>query len=516
MILADLILILIIGGLLAGLLEHKFVGSAKWVSLGTLLAVILLLVRIWWTYAGNLTQEATDISYLVLKVPWIPEFGIEFHLELDGLGLVMIMLTGFLGLISVLISWTQIKEKVGFFYFNLLWTLAGIMGVFLAFDLFLFYLFWEVMLVPMYFLISIWGSTNRIYAAYKFFIYTQVGGLLMLLSLLGLYFIHGSQSGQYTFDYWLLLETSLEPATAKWLMYGFLIAFLIKLPVLPFHNWLPDAHGEAPTAGSVILAGLLLKTGAYGLLRFVIPFFPEAAHAIAMPAMILGVCGILYGAKLAFAQTDIKRLVAYTSVSHMGFVVIGVFAFNTLAMQGVIMQLVAHGLSTGALFVLAGILYERTGTRDIEKLGGLWATVPKMGVAGLILVLASLGLPGLANFVAEFMTLAGTFMTSKFIAVIAALGLIAAAVYSLRIMQKVFFEKRKSELAVKDLSSLESFIIASVVFFLVFLGLNPTPVTKVVEPTINRIITPIESTQLGDAHIEIADKEKSKKAHGKH
>ena len=500
MILAGLIFTLLIGGLCAGLLERKFKGIAKWISLLAVVVDMGLLIRIWLGYSQDFLSGSSDKMYLVLRKSWIPEFGIEFHLELDGLGLVMAMLTGFLGLLSVLVSWHHISKRVGFYYFNLLWTLAGIMGVFLAFDLFLFYLFWEVMLVPMYFLISIWGHTNRIYAAYKFFIFTQVGGLLMLLALLGLYFIHGSQSGTYTFDYWKLMETSLGPMQATWLMYGFIIAFFIKLPVLPFHNWLPDAHGEAPTAGSVILAGLLLKTGAYGLLRFVIPFFPEAAQSFALPAMILGVCGILYGAKLAFAQTDIKRLIAYTSVSHMGFVVIGIFAFNTLAMQGVIMQLVAHGLSTGALFILAGILYERTGTRDLEQLGGLWASVPRLGAAGLILVLASLGLPGLANFVAEFMILAGAFATSKIITAIAALGLIGAAIYALRIMQKVFFGAVKSKTSIGDLTSMETVIIASVVFFLLFLGLNPSPVTKTVAPSVQEIISSTEKAQIGEVH----------------
>ena len=496
MILIWLISILLISGLLAGLLERRFPGMAKWLALGAMLIDLILLIRIWLDYSSDFLTGSQEGMYLVYKKNWIPSFGIEFHLELDGLSLVMLMLTAFLGVLAILVSWREITRRTGFYYFNLLWALAGIMGVFVAFDLFLFYFFWEIMLIPMYFLISIWGHANREYAAYKFFIYTQLGGLLMLLAILGLYFIQGSQSGTYTFDYWTLLNTSLGSVQAMWLMFGFIIAFFIKLPVLPFHNWLPDAHTEAPTAGSVILAGLLLKTGAYGLLRFVLPFFPEAARSFALPAMILGVCGILYGAKLAFAQTDFKRLVAYTSVSHMGFVVIGIFSFNALALQGVIMQLVAHGLSTGALFILAGILYERTGTRDLEKIGGLWASVPRMGSAGLILVLASLGLPGLANFVAEFMILAGTFSSSWLIAVIAALGLIAAAIYALRIMQKIFFGKEKEPAAFSDLSVRETMTIASVIFFLVYLGLHPMPVIKAVEPTVNEIILRIEDPEI--------------------
>lgn len=488
MILAWLILILLLGGLLAGILGRRNPGIAKWISLAALSLDLVVLVGLWMGYSRNMASAQGDGMYLVFRRNWIPDFGIEFHLELDGLGLVLLLLTAFLGILAVLVSWHQVTKKEGFYYFNLLWALAGIMGVFMAFDLFLFYLFWEVMLVPMYFLISIWGHTNRIYAAYKFFIYTQLGGLLMLLSIMGMYLIQGAQSGVYSFDYWVLLDTSLGPVQANWLMYGFIIAFFIKLPVLPLHNWLPDAHAEAPTAGSVILAGLLLKTGAYGLLRFVLPFFPDAARSFALPAMVLGVCGILYGAKLAFSQTDFKRLVAYTSVSHMGFVVIGIFAFNTLALQGVVMQLVAHGLSTGALFILAGILYERTGTRDLDKVGGLWATVPRMGAAGLILVLASLGLPGLANFVAEFMILAGTFKASAVISAVAAVGLIAAAVYSLRIMQKIFYGEKKEKASFSDLNLRESLIVASVVFFLLFLGLYPKPLNEAVAPAIEHII----------------------------
>jgi NADH-quinone oxidoreductase subunit M len=259
----------------------------------------------------------------------------------------MLMLTFFLGTLSVLCSWKEIKQQTGFYYFNLLWTLAGISGVFVALDLFLFYFFWEVMLVPMYFLIAIWGDSKRRYAAYKFFIFTQAGGLLMLIAILALYFIHGAQSGTYSYDYFILLNTQLEPSTAKWIMMGFMIAFVIKLPMVPFHNWLPDAHSEAPTAGSLILAGLLLKTGAYGIIRFVLPLFPQASAEIAWWAMLLGVIGIVYGAMLAFAQTDIKRLIAYTSVSHMGFVLLGIFAFREMAMQGVVLQMVTHGISTG-------------------------------------------------------------------------------------------------------------------------------------------------------------------------
>ena len=340
---------------------------------------------------------------------WIPFFGIQLHLALDGLSLLLLILTYFIGILAILISWREITYKTGFFHFNILWILAGITGVFLSMDLFLFYFFWEVMLIPMYFLIGIWGHENRIYASYKFFIFTQASGLLMFIAIIALYLIHGHNTGLYTFDYQELIGTDMTPRAEMLIMGGFLAAFLVKLPVVPFHSWLPDAHTEAPTAGSLILASLMLKTGAYGLLRFVVPLFPHASEAFAPAGMILGVAGILYGAVLAFAQTDLKRLVAYTSVNHMGFIVLGVFAFNEMAYQGVVMQMIAHGISTGALFIISGQLYERLHTRDLRKMGGLWEQVPAMGAIGLVFVMASLGLPGLGNFIAEFLTLTGVF-----------------------------------------------------------------------------------------------------------
>ncbi|MGE5847032.1 MAG: complex I subunit 4 family protein, partial [Ignavibacteria bacterium] len=379
MILAWIIIILMAGGILAWIAGRKNLLLARWISLITIFIDFILVVKIWIDFDRDLKLTSAPSWFLEINSNWVPQFGINFHLALDGLSLILIALTIFLGILSVLISWKEINERVGFFHFNLLWILAGIVGVFTAADMFLFYFFWEVMLIPMYFLIAIWGHENRIYASYKFFIFTQASGLLMFLAILGLYFIHGSQTGFYTFDYTELLGTNLTPTAALFLMLGFLIAFVVKLPAIPFHSWLPDAHTEAPTAGSVILAGLLLKTGAYGILRFVIPFFPDAAKDFQLVAFILGAAGILYGAMLAFAQTDLKRLVAYSSVSHMGFVLLGAFSFNELALQGTVIQLVAHGISTGALFILAGMLQERIHTRDINVMGGLWAKVPFMG-----------------------------------------------------------------------------------------------------------------------------------------
>ncbi|MEJ2208107.1 MAG: NADH-quinone oxidoreductase subunit M [Anaerolineae bacterium] len=341
-------------------------------------------------------------------------------------------------------------------------------------DMFLFYFFWEMMLVPLYFLIGIWGHENRIYATLKFFLFTQFSGLLLLLGILGLYFVHGQNTGTYTFDYFQLLGTSMSPGIALALMLGFAAAFAVKLPLFPFHTWLPDAHTEAPTAGSVDLAGLVLKVGAYGFFRFVIPFFPEASARFAPVAMTLAVIGILYGAIVAFGQTDLKRLVAYTSISHMGFVLLGIYAWNQLALQGALMIMLAHGISTSALFIFVGDLSYRTKTRELSRLGGLWTTMPRMGSSALIFSLASLGLPGLANFVGEFLVLVGLYQVSVPIAAAATLGFIVSTVYSLWMMRRVFFGPNTEGWELPDLSIRETAIMAVLVAIVIWLGLFPS------------------------------------------
>ena len=423
------------------------------------------------------------------------------HLALDGLSLLMLILTFFLGIISVIISWKEINSKVGFFHFNLLLILSGIIGVFLSLDLFLFYFFWELMLVPMYFLIGIWGHENRTAASNKFFLYTQASGLLMFISILALYFVHGHATGSYTFDYIQLLGTEMSRSNGLIIMSGFLAAFLVKLPVVPLHNWLPDAHTEAPTAGSLILAALLLKTGAYGLLRFIVPLFPSAAVTFAPIGMLLGVIGILYGAKLAFAQTDFKRLVAYTSVSHMGFVILGVFSFNEIAYQGVVIQMIAHGISTGALFILVGQLYERIHTRDLNRMGGLWEKAPVMGAMGLIFSMASLGLPGFGNFIAELLILIGAFKASVLMSCLACLGLIAATIYSLRIVQKVFLGKKNYDWDINDLNIREKIVTALLVIVIVGLGLFPRPVFNIARPALLKTLDANRENSLQDQDI---------------
>jgi len=479
MILVYIIVILLAGAFLAWISGNLSQVWPRIISLITLSIDLLLII----TY---LTQPTPFSSKWMIDIQydWITQFGIGIHFALDGLSLLMLLLTFVLGIISVLISWKEINVKVGFFHFNLLLILAGIVGVFLSLDLFLFYFFWELMLVPMYFLIGIWGHENRTKAAYKFFLYTQASGLLMFISIIALYFVHGNSTGIFTFDYIQLLGTHMAPSTAMLIMTGFLAAFLVKLPVVPLHNWLPDAHSEAPTAGSLILAALLLKTGAYGLFRFIVPLFPAASVTFAPIGMALGVIGILYGAKLAFAQTDLKRLIAYTSVSHMGFVILGIFSFNELAYQGVVMQMIAHGISTGALFIMAGQLTERIHTRDITQMGGLWEKAPFMGAIGLIFSMASLGLPGLGNFIAELLILTGAFKASIIMSVLACLGLIAATLYSLRIMQKVFYGKKNNDWKMNDLSLREKIISITLVIIIAGLGFYPQPVFDIAKPAL--------------------------------
>jgi NADH-quinone oxidoreductase subunit M len=478
MILVYLIVILIAGGIVSMVIQRWSAALSRIVALAAVLLDLLLLINIF--YLTPLTEGRTWI--MEYSSDWIKHFGISLHLAVDGLSLLLLALTFFLGFIAILISWREIKEKIGFFHFNVLWTLAGVTGVFISLDLFLFYFFWELMLIPMYLLISIWGHENKIYASYKFFLYTQASGLIMFIAILILYLIHGRNTGTYTFDYNQLLGTDMPLVTSSFLMLGFLAAFLVKLPVVPLHNWLPDAHSEAPTAGSLILAGLLLKTGAYGIIRFAVPFFPAASEIFAPIGMILGVLGILYGAKLAFAQTDLKRLIAYTSVSHMGFVILGIYAFNEMAYQGVVVQILAHGISTGALFVIAGQLIERLHYRDIERMGGFWTPMPVMGGFAMIFCMASLGLPGLGNFIAEFLVLSGTFKANILMTCLASIGLVLATVYSLRIMQKIYFGKENIQKVLPDLGIREKFIAAALIIAIVFLGLFPQPVIETAKP----------------------------------
>lgn len=488
MLLIGIISVLFIGGLAAWLSESVNTQWPKWISLITIILSGALVIPLFSLQPGNFQLATTSSSWLLIhEIPWIPRFGISFLIALDGLSLLMVALTIFLGLVALASSWTEIDHQPGFFQFNLLWTLAGVVGVFVALDLFLFFFFWEVMLIPMYLLIAIWGHEARAYASMKFFLFTQVSGLLMLLSILALVFAAESITGNYTFSYFDLIGLKLDPTLSLWIMLGFFIAFVVKLPGFPFHTWLPDAHTQAPTAASVLLAGILLKTGAYGLIRFTVPLFPESAMQIAQPAMLLGAIGVVYGAVQAFAQDDFKRLVAYSSVSHMGFVLIGVFAWTQLTLQGSVMQMVAHGLSTAALFMIAGALQHRLHTRDLREMGGLWKDMPRMGAIAMFFIIASLGMPGLGNFVGEFLVLLGTFQVNIPITVFASLGLITAAIYSLVAMQRVFMGASSGERNLKDFDTREVSTMILMMLGLVYLGIHPQPVFDMVEPSLRSL-----------------------------
>lgn len=480
MILPWLIFIPFIGGLLCWQGERLGLGIPRWIALLTMVLVSVLSIKLWIDGDYHLNGAASGAGQwqMEYQLPWIERFGISFHLALDGLSLLMVMLTGLLGVMAVGCSWREIQRHVGFFHLNLLWNLGGVIGVFLAIDMFLFFFFWEMMLVPMFFLIALWGHNapggkGRIHAATKFFIFTQASGFLLLIAILGLVFVHYRATGVLSFDYEILRGTQMDSVTEYILMLGFFLAFAVKMPIIPFHSWLPDAHSQAPTAGSVDLAGILLKTAAYGMLRFALPFFPNASAQFAPIAMWLGVIGIIYAAALAFVQTDVKRLVAYTSISHMGFVVVGIYSGNPIALQGVVMQMMAHGISAGALFILCGELYERLHTRDLREMGGLWSRLANLPPIALFFIAASLGLPGLGNFIGEFLILLGTFQVFPVVAIVAATGLILAAIYSLVMMQRAFYGKPKSDERLPDLSRRELGLMLSLMAILLFLGLYP-------------------------------------------
>lgn len=462
---------LLFGGALAWYIEGVKAQSARWIALLTVVVISFYFVI-------SMTTAGLDFSALqvLVRLSWIASFNIEYVLAVDYLSLVLVSLTLFLALICILVSWQEIQTKTGFYYFNLLSSIAGIVGVFTAVDMFLFFFFWEVMLLPMTALIAIWGHENKHFAAIKFFIFTQVSSLFMLVAIIAMAAIHFQQTGKVSFFYQDWLTLALPSSISFYLMLGFFIAFAVKLPSVPVHSWLPDAHTQAPTAGSVLLAGVLLKTGAYGLIRFVLHLFPQASMEFAPVAATLGVVSILYGAKMAFAQQDFKRLVAYSSISHMGFVMLALFSFNAIAYQGAILTLVAHGLSSAALFTLAGVIYSRIHSRNLSYMGGFWQSAPRMGGFALAFTAAAFGLPGLANFVAEFFSLVGAYQRFPLLTILAAFGLIGSAIYGMVLFQSAFQGKRQQaeeENKVNDLSKRELLVFSSLLALLIIIGFYP-------------------------------------------
>src|SRR5215475_2695604 len=396
------------------------------------------LTFLWSLNILNQFDGAQGEMQLVERVPWMRFYGIEYFVGIDGISLFLILLTTLLMPIAILASWS-VKDKIKEYLFFMLTLETGMLGAFVALDLFLFYVFWEVMLVPMYFLIGVWGGPRRIYAAVKFVIYTMAGSLLMLVAIIYLATRHAQLTQVLTFDLLQIYDLRLPFNEQSWLFFAFALSFAIKVPVFPFHTWLPDAHVEAPTAGSVILAGILLKLGTYGFLRFAIPLFPDAALAAAPFFIVLAVIGIIYGAVVAMMQADIKKLVAYSSVSHLGFVMLGLFALNMQSVQGGIYQMLNHGLSTGALFLLVGMIYDRRHTRLIEDFGGLWKPLPIFSGVFMVVMFSSIGLPGLNGFVGEFLILVGAFAVTPGWTAAAATGVILGAIYMLWMYRRVIF-----------------------------------------------------------------------------
>jgi NADH-quinone oxidoreductase subunit M len=433
---------------------------------------------------------------------WIPAFGISYFVGVDGISLLLVVLTGFLTPIALLGSWESVHKRVRAFSMFILLLESAMIGVFVSLDLFLFYVFWDAMLVPMYFLIGIWGYERRIYAAIKFLLYTMAGSVLMLLAIVGLAYLNSVANGAYTFDLLKLYELPIAPRVQIWLFLAFALAFAIKVPLFPFHTWLPDAHVEAPTAGSVILAGVLLKMGTYGLVRFAFPLFPVAAGVFAPVLATLAVVGIIYGALVAMVQPDMKKLVAYSSVSHLGFVVLGISAMNLQGVQGAVYQMLSHGVSTGGLFLIVGMLSDRRHTRLISEYGGLKKVTPHLVAAFLIITLASIGLPGLNGFVGEFLILLGAFRWNARMAAFAATGVILSAAYMLWMFQRVNYGPVTNEKNTRlvDLRPREWLVIVPIVALAILMGVVPNLFLDPIQPAVQRMLSHI---QQGSAPVRI-------------
>ncbi len=474
----SLLIVLPLAGALALIALRKQENVAKYLAVG--IAVVELFIACWtWSAAGQQPPGALPGFFLFEDFSWIDSLGIRFTLGMDGISLLLVIMTALLTIIAMLVSWRTIRQRTVLHYILLLVMESSIIGVFLALDLFLFYLFWEVMLIPMFFLIGIYGHGRNIYSAIKFFVVTLVGSLLMLLAIIGLYVIHGRQSGLYTFGLSGLLGTSLDPLVGLWLYGAFLLSFAIKFPLVPLHTWLPDAHTDASTAGSIDLAGLLLKTGAYGLIRFGYPLFPEAARTLTPLLTIMAVAGILYSSWIAFAQKDMKRLVAYSSIGHMGFIALGIATWTPVALSGSVLQMVSHGVTTSALFALVGMLASRANTREISAYGGLWGKVPILACFFMLFAMASAGLPGLNNFVGEFLILTGSYQVAQSATILAFLGLILSLVYTVRLVQEVLFQKERQPLPMLDVTGREALILAVLAIGVLFIGLHPGPLLDV-------------------------------------
>ena len=474
--------------------------TAKRTALVVTLLELVLSLGLWWAF-----DPQDGGMQLVSSAPWIPRWGIRYRVGIDGISLFMVLLTTVMMPLSVLASWTSITRRERAFYALMLALLTGLVGVFIALDLFLFYVFFEVMLIPMYFIIGIWGGANRLYAAIKFFIYTMAGSLLMLVAIVVMAWRVGAVTGVLSFSYeHLLANAGTVGSAAPWLFAAFALAFAIKVPVFPLHTWLPDAHVEAPTAGSVLLAAIMLKIGTYGFLRFAVPFFPQVALSpgVTRLMVLLAVIGIIYGALVAMVQPDIKKLVAYSSVSHLGFVMLGIWGVSVISVQGALMVMISHGISTGALFLLIGMIYERRHTRLIEDYGGIARVVPLFSLILTVVALSSIGLPGLNGFVGEFLVLLGSFGVYPWATGIATTGVIFAAAYLLWALQRMIFNRldNPENERLTDLNRRELAVLIPLIIGIVWLGLFPGPVLRRMEPATQRFVEGTQS-QAGSARL---------------
>jgi NADH-quinone oxidoreductase subunit M len=475
----------LVGALLILLVNKRNENAIRWIANVFAVAGFLVSVPLWFWF-----QPQGPQYQFMERLPWIPSIGAEYFLGIDGLATLLILLTTMMGAIAVLSSWDAITERLKEYYIFLLVLQTGMLGAFMSLDFLLFFLFWEVMLVPMYFLIGIWGSANRLYSAIKFFLYTLVGSVIMLLGILALYFYHHSATGVYSFDVTQYQRLSVPETLQWWVFLAFFLGFAVKVPMFPFHTWLPDAHTDAPTAGSVILAAVMLKMGTYGFLRFSLPILPQASRTFVPMIVILSIIGIVYGALVALAQKDWKRLVAYSSVSHMAMVMLGMFALNPVGVTGSIIQQLNHGISTGGLFLLVGIVYERRHTREISEYGGLSKVMPVYAAIFLVMTMSSIGLPTLNGFIGEILILQGVFVANKVWAAFAASGVVLGAAYMLFLYQRTMFgkvENPKNE-RLLDISQREFATFAPLLVLAVWMGIYPAPFLRRLETSVQQII----------------------------
>ena len=489
-LLSLILLVPLVGAIILLFVDRRRDDTIRWIANIVASLGFLVSLPLWFWY-----DSANPDWQFVERAPWIPSIGAEYFLGVDGFSSLLVLLTTLMGMIAILSSWTAITERVKEYYIFLLVLQTGMIGAFISLDFLLFFLFWEVMLVPMYFLIGIWGSDNRLYSAIKFFLYTLVGSVVMLLGILAVYFYQYSVTGVYTFDVTQFHELNMPVDLQWWVFLAFFLGFAVKVPMFPFHTWLPDAHTDAPTAGSVILAAVLLKMGTYGFIRFSLPILPDATVSFVPLIAGLSIVGIIYGALVALSQSDWKRLVAYSSVSHMGLVMLGMFALTPVGITGSIIQQINHGISTGALFLIVGIVYERRHTREISEYGGLSKTMPVFAAVFLIMTMSSIGLPTLNGFIGEILILQGIFVVNKWWAAVAATGIVLGAAYMLWLYQRTMFgtiDNPKNE-GLADLNMRELATFVPLIILAVWIGLYPSPFLRRLETSVERVMTRVNA-----------------------